>query len=154
MYRAGRHGSRTHRRHPYPGGSVRRSAIAAICLSVALSACATSGGTGNSAVSSASQSGESRSNAPRITAQEIADANLPTAYDLVERLRRPWLRRVGMGGDVVVYMDERKLEGGAAALRNMPATTVAELQYVANEEAVRRWGGDIKGAVIVVVVRR
>ena len=132
---------------------MRRSAIAAICLSVALSACATSGGTGNSAASSASQSGESRSNAPRITAQEIADAGLPTAYDLVERLRRPWLRRSGAGGDVVVYVDGRKL-GGADELRNMPATTVAELQYVANEEAVRRWGGDIKGAVIVVVVRR
>ena len=128
---------------------MRLSAVAIVCLSVVLSACASSGGAGSSATSSASSS-----NAPRITAQEIADANLPTAYDLVERLRRPWLRRVGMGGDVVVYMDERKLDGGVGALRDIPSATVAELQYISNGDAVRRWGGGIDGAVIVVVVRR
>ena len=127
---------------------MRLSAIAVICLSAALSACATSGGTGSSATSSAS-----RSNAPRITAQEIADANMPTAYDVVEKLRRQWLRRSGMGADVLVYQDEQQV-GGAGALRDMPATTVAELQFVAYEDAVRRWGAGIKGAVIVVIPRR
>ena len=80
-------------------------------------------------------------------------ADLPTAYDLVEKLRRPWLRRTGAGGEVVVYQDERPL-GDASKLRDIPATTVAELQYVDNVDAVRRWGGGITGAVIVVVIRR
>ena len=133
---------------------MRRSALVAICLTVVLSACATSGGTGGSATSA--NSSASRADAPRITAQEIAEANLPTAYDVVDRLRRPWLRRSGAGGEVVVYMDERNI-GGAAELRNIPATTVAELQYVTHEDAVRRWGGGmggIRGGVIVVIRRR
>jgi len=133
---------------------VRRSALVAICLTVVLSACATSGGTASATAAAAP--GDARTNAPRITAQEIAEANLPTAYDVVDRLRRPWLRRSGAGGEVVVYMDERNI-GGAAELRNIPATTVAELQYVTHEDAVRRWGGGmggIRGGVIVVIRRR
>jgi hypothetical protein len=130
---------------------VRRPAIAAICLSVALTACATSGGTSRSATTATSSA--SRVDSLRITAQEIAESGLPTAYDVVERLRRPWLRRSGMGGEVVVYMDERKL-GDASELRQLPAATVAELQYMSNADAVRRWGGGIDGAVIVIIPRR
>lgn len=132
---------------------MRRSALVAICLTVVLSACATSGGT---AGATAAAPGDARTNAPRITAQEIAEANLPTAFDVVDRLRRPWLRRSGAGAEVAVYMDERNI-GGAAALRDIPATTVAELQYVTHEDAVRRWGGGmggVRGAVIVVIPRR
>lgn len=128
---------------------MRRSAILAICLSGILAACATSGATGETTASSTA----SRADASRISGEEIAAAGVPMAYDVVERLRRPWLRRSGMGGEVVVYMDERPL-GDASKLRDIPATTVAELQYVDNADAVRRWGGGITGAVIVVVLRR
>ncbi|HEX3160878.1 MAG TPA: hypothetical protein VHQ45_20320, partial [Gemmatimonadaceae bacterium] len=67
----------------------------------------------------------------------------------------PWLRRSGAGGEVVVYQDERPLgDGKVGQLRDIPATTVTELQYVDNADAVRRWGGGITGAVIVVIPRR
>jgi hypothetical protein len=90
----------------------------------------------------------------RLSSDEITAAKLPTAYDLVDRLRRPWLRRDAMtGGDVVVYMDEQNL-GGAEKLRDIPAVDVAELQYLPNAEAVRHWGADIKGSVILVSRRR
>lgn len=92
--------------------------------------------------------------AATITAGEIEEANLPNAYELVNRLRRPWLRRDALtGGDVVVYMDEQNV-GGADKLRDIPSVDVAELQYLRNDEAVRRWGAAIKGSVIVVVRRR
>jgi hypothetical protein len=85
---------------------------------------------------------------------EIEEANLPTAYELVDRRRRAWLRRDAVtGGDVVVYMDEQK-QGGSEKLRDIPAVDVAELLYLPNDQAVRRWGADIKGSVIVVVRRR
>ena len=90
----------------------------------------------------------------KLTLAEIEEANLPTAYELVDRRRRPWLRRDAMtGGDVVVYMDEQK-QGGPEKLRDIPAVDVAELLYLPNDQAVRRWGADIKGSVIVVVRRR
>jgi hypothetical protein len=90
----------------------------------------------------------------RLTLDEITSANLPTAYDLVERLRRPWLRRDAVtGADVVVYMDERNI-GGAEALRDVPSGDVAELQYLPNADALKRWGGDVKGSIIVVSRRR
>ena len=127
------------------------AAIAAIFATTLPTACASSGSTGSSTANGTAAA--SRTDADRITGQEIAAAGVPTAFDVVERLRRPWLRRAGMGGEVVIYMDERRL-GGAEELRKMPAATVAELQYVANEDAVRRWGGGIDGAVIVVIPRR
>jgi hypothetical protein len=90
----------------------------------------------------------------RLTPAEIEQANLPTAYELVDRLRRPWLRRDAVtGGDVVVYMDEQNI-GGPEKLRDLPAVDVAELQYLPNDQAVRRWGAAIQGSVIVVLRRR
>lgn len=95
-----------------------------------------------------------KSDSNRLTSDEITAAKLPTAYDLVDRLRRPWLRRDALtGGDVVVYMDEQNL-GGAEKLRDIPSVDVAGLQYLPNQDAVKRWGADIKGSVIVVSRRR
>jgi hypothetical protein len=93
-------------------------------------------------------------NSNLITSDEIESAKLPTAYDLVDRLRRPWLRKDALTGeDVVVYKDEQNL-GGADKLRDIPSVDVAELQYLPNADAVKRWGADIKGSVIVVSRRR
>lgn len=90
----------------------------------------------------------------QLTSVEITAANLPTAYDLVDRLRRPWLRRDGMtGADVAVYQDDRNI-GGAEKLRDIPAVTVSAMQFVPNADAIRRYGNDVKGSVIVVVIRR
>jgi hypothetical protein len=132
---------------------VRRFSIV-IVLPFAL-ACASGSGKGASPQTTVT-SANGNSNAPdpsRLTKEQITAANLPTAYDLVERLRRPWLRRDAMTGeDVVVYMEERNI-GGATALRDIPSVDVAELDYLPNADAVKRWGADIKGSVILVVRR-
>jgi hypothetical protein len=94
------------------------------------------------------------SDAAHLTQEQITAANLPTAYDLVDRLRRPWLRRDAVtGGEVVVYMDERNI-GAATALRDVPSVDVAAMDYISNADATKRWGADIKGSVILVVRRR
>lgn len=124
---------------------MRRKLLSLLALP-ALLACATTG-TGNGSSSSSS-------NSPRLTQEEIVAADLPTAYDLVDRLRRPWLRRDAVtGGDVEVYMDNRKI-GGASALRDIPAVDVGSLEYLPNDEAIRRWGSQVTGSVIVVTRRR
>jgi hypothetical protein len=90
----------------------------------------------------------------QLTTAEITAANLPTAYDLVDRLRRPWLRHDPMtGGEVAVYQDNQNI-GDAGKLRDIPATTVRAMQWLSNTDAVRRYGNDVKGSVIVVIIRR
>ena len=122
---------------------MRRALLALVVLPAFVLACASTG-TGAS---------DPASNSPRLTREEIVAADLPTAYDLVDRLRRPWLRRDAMtGGEVEVYMDNRRI-GGAAALRQIPSVDVAELQYMPHDDAVRRWGSQVTGSVIVVTRR-
>ena len=124
---------------------MRRLVLSVLALPALLAACATTGTGGASSATSDS---------PRLTQEEIVAADLPTAYDLVDRLRRPWLRRDAVtGGDVEVYMDNRKI-GGAAALREIPSVDVGALEYLPNDEAIRRWGSQVTGSVIVVTRRR
>ena len=102
----------------------------------------------------ASKSKASKSDQSKLTSDEITAANLPTAYDLVERLRRAWLRKDALtGGDVSVYMDLQMI-GGAEKLRDIPSPDVAGMEYLPNSEAVRKWGSDVKGSVIVITRRR
>ena len=95
-----------------------------------------------------------KSDPNHLSADEITAANRPTTYDVVDHLRRAWLRKDMLTGEeVVVYMDEQKI-GGADKLRDIPTVDVAELQYLPNKDAVKRWGSDIKGGVIVVSRKR
>ena len=106
------------------------------------------------AASSGTKGTKTEADQSRVTGDEVTAANLPTAYDLVDRLRRPWLRRDAMtGADVVVYMDEQNI-GGADKLREIPSVTVGEMRYLPNGEAIRRWGSAIMGSVIVITRRR
>jgi hypothetical protein len=106
------------------------------------------------AVTKAKPSTPARADQSRLTTDEITAANLPTAYDLVERLRRPWLRKDALTGeDVAVYMDGH-IVGAAGALRDIPSGDVADMQYLPNPDAVRKWGSDIKGSVIQITRRR
>jgi hypothetical protein len=91
----------------------------------------------------------------RLTTDEIDASRLPNAYELVDRLRRPWLRKDALtGAPVALYMDEQNI-GGAEKLRDIPAADIAELQYLPNEQAVQRWGATaVQGSVIVVIRRR
>ena len=138
---------------------MRPSRLALVALAAALAACASTTTSGPGTASAPAAAGDAATTAAaadqsRLSTELIVQADLPTAYDLVERLRRPWLRRQGaMGGAVVVYMDEQNI-GGAEKLRDIPSVNVGELQYLTNDQAVRRWGNQLTGAVIVVVRRR
>ena len=90
----------------------------------------------------------------RLTSEEIAASKRPTVYDAVDRLRPAWLRKDMLTGeDVVISIDEQNV-GGGDKLRDIPSVDVAELQYLPHADAVRRWGSDIKGSVIIVSRRR
>lgn len=140
---------------------MRRSQLALVLapLSALILACATSPRAAPSndqspEASSGTDAGKSKTDQSRLTTAEITAADLPTAYDLVDRLRRAWLRRdAATGNEVVVYMDQQNI-GGATKLRDIPSVDVAELRYLPHDEAVRRWGSQVDGSVIVVTRRR
>jgi hypothetical protein len=122
--------------------------------SLALTACASASqspasGSSNSATGAATATPTS---ANRITADEVANAGVATAYDAVDRLHRNWFRDYTSGGtgEVVVYMNNQKVEGGKEALRQIPAGDVALLEYLKSADAVMRFGPDAKfGAIIL-----
>jgi hypothetical protein len=120
-------------------------------------ACATGAATAASAQSDSAppaKAASAKHDDNRITSDEIAAAKRPNAYELVDRLRPRWLRKDMLtGGDVVVYQDEQNL-GNSDKLRDIPSVDIAELQYLPNSEAIKRWGSEIKGSVIVVSRRR
>jgi hypothetical protein len=123
-------------------------------LGITLAACASTGTgttaavtTGNEAVADSSVPADSM----HLMAAEFANANLPTAYDLVEHFRRPWLRRDPLtGGPVTVYMEQQSL-GAADALRQVPTADVASFEFLPHDKATLRYGSTIAGSVIVVM---
>lgn len=133
-------------------------AIPTVVTVAALGACASTRG-GSAAARSpepspAGSASVAKSDPSRLTSDDIAAANLPNAYELVNRLRRPWLRRDAVtGAEVAVYMDDQRI-GGAEKLRDIPTVQVGELRFLPNLEAVRRWGSEVTGSVILVVRRR
>lgn len=86
-----------------------------------------------------------------LTSVEIQKANVPTAYEAVDRLRRKWFRDMTGQGDVVVYMNNQKLNDGTKEqLRQIPAQDIASLEYLKGSDAVMRFGQDAKGGAIIV----
>lgn len=131
---------------------MRRSLFIFPMLCAFLMACASGGAKTSSA--SGTSSGKSSSDSPTLSSTDISAADLPTAYDLVDKLRRPWLRSdPASGADVSVYMDNQKL-GGTSALRDIPSAEVSEMQFVRSSDAVARYGEDAKGGAIVIVRKR
>jgi len=125
----------------------------ALLLTLLTGGCA-SAGSGGAATSQLPTTTAAKADQNRITQAEIQAAGLPNAYELVSRLRRPWLRRdPRTGAEVTVYMDEQNI-GGAEKLKEIPAVEVSELHFVSNDDAIQRWGPSVKGSVIVVVRRR
>jgi len=124
---------------------VLRSTLLTLFTAAALAGCA-SASTPAAAGAPVSASAETSV----ITQAEIVEADLPTAYELVDRLRRPWLRRDAATGSAgAVNMDNRFL-GGAEKLRDIPAVEVGTMTLVRRDDAVRRWGSEVKGNVIFI----
>jgi hypothetical protein len=122
---------------------------AAFVLVISLGACA-------SASQAGAGSGATASTSPnRITAAEIAKADVATAYDAVYQLHRTWFKDMSAGasGDVFIYVDNRAMDEGKDALRQIPAPQVATIDYLKAADAVLRFGPRASGGAIIVTRR-
>jgi hypothetical protein len=127
---------------------MRRTNLVLLALSFTLAACASAAKSPSTGASNASSS--------RITSDEIAAANVATAYDAVYSLHRPWFRDMSAGasGDVFIYVDNRAVEEGKDALRQIPAAEVVTIDYLKSADAVLRFGPRAKGGAIIVTRSR
>ena len=126
---------------------MRSNKLVILALSIALTACASAGQAGSA--------GSTDANATHITADEIAKADVPTAYDAVYQLHRTWFRDMSAGasGEVFVYVDNRAVDAGQGKdeLRKIPAGEVARIDYLKASDAVLRFGPRATGGAIIVV---
>ena len=93
-----------------------------------------------------------------ITAAEMAAANLPTAFDVVERLRPHFLRPRGpttLVSDtrLVIYQDNLNL-GGVDMLRQIRAAELQEIRFLSASDATTRFGTGHPGGAIIVTTRK
>ncbi len=103
-----------------------------------------------SAPAPAAPANPARPNPDLLTAEEIAAARVATAYEAVDRLRRPWFKDRLSGKPVSVYSDDNQDLNGAEGLRQVPGGDIAELRHLSGQEATRRWPAAVGGAIIVV----
>ena len=119
------------------------------CLGLCLSAVVAYGSSGCTVAINSSPAGD------EITAVEIQQANVATAYEAVDRLRHAWF---GDPYDVAyrevkVYADPNVELGAKDALRDILANDVVEIRYLTAAQAMARFGPDACGGAIVVVRR-
>ena len=121
------------------------SHLARTAALIVATACASAGGT----------TGGTARNASEITAAQIAEAKVTTAYDAVDRLARRWFRDMSTGasGTVAVYLDPNQLLGGPETLRDIPAGDVVRIRYLNSADATPRYGAAASGGAIIVTRR-
>lgn len=123
---------------------MRRSrSCVAMSVAVLLTACAGSGTVDGGPV-------PQRRNV--IARQQIAETNLTSVWDVIQRLRGRWLR-AARGATVLpaVYVG-RQYWGELDTLRRMSASTVDEIRYLTAREA-RNQGWNSDGGVIQIIRR-
>lgn len=131
-----------------------RAAGALLCLAIlALGACASGGGQG--------ETSPRRSSRSPITREEIGDRSGLDLYELVRQLRPNWLQIRGQatpsGGvrRVQVAIDGTlQTMGAAEALRTLRGSQIQEIRYLSGQDATTRFGLDVEGGVIVVTTDR
>ncbi len=102
----------------------------------------------------ASGTSGTRRDSSLITEQEIAAANVTTAYDAIERLRPLYLHSHGQTSIntrgtqyASVYVDGQRY-GDLSSLRNLLANQVREIRYYKGPEAGARFGLEYIGFFI------
>lgn len=136
-----------------------RSTVLCILVLIVLAPACASGGT---AVTPETDRGaptvgasKRRSSRSVLTAEEIATAQVSTAYEAVERLRPEFLRTHGtmstqeMTTPIVVYLDNVRA-GTVDALRRIEARDVEAIRYVNSKDATTRYGTGHGGGVLEV----
>jgi hypothetical protein len=125
---------------------MRIARTAALFLSVFVAACASGGGAAGGETEAVS------SDRNVITAAELANYATLTGYEVVQRIRRPWLQNRG-GTTVKVFVGGNE-RGGASTLREYQADMIAEMRFVEPNEAMRQFGPDYGAGIIQVTLRR
>jgi hypothetical protein len=95
-----------------------------------------------------------------ILAEEIVQVENATALDVVQRLRPHFLQRRGPTSITqqdntypVIYIDGLR-RGDVNELRQIPASTIARIEYISASDATTRWGTGHTAGVIAVSTRR
>jgi len=94
-----------------------------------------------------------------ITTEEIQAAQAATAYDVIAKLRGNFLRSRGQNSvllkqpkEPTVYLDEVEY-GTVASLRQIPASTIAEIRFIEGNDAMRKYGSNHVSGVIQIYTR-
>lgn len=92
-----------------------------------------------------------------ITADEILATHLPTAFEVIERLRPQFLRTRGPTSAlrdtrIIVFQDNLNL-GGVEMLRQIRAADVREIRFLNSSDATTRFGSGFPAGVISVTSR-
>ncbi len=111
-----------------------------------------------SACASSGQPGQSRPRHSRnlITAEELSELSVSTAYEAVRRLRPAWLRARGRSGLPVVYRNNNRWGGDPRSLEDIRIDVITEMRFLSAGDATTRYGTGFTGftgGVILVVTR-
>lgn len=108
-----------------------------------------------SACASSGQPGQSR---PRrssnlITADELSELSVSSAYEAVQRLRPAWLQARGRSGLPVVYRNNTRWGDNPTSLESIRIDAIREMRFLSASDATTRYGTGFTGGVILVVTR-
>ena len=121
-----------------------RSLFGTLSLVLALSACASAGGSGTRPAGSTPD---------RIVQEELATVSDLDAYDAVQRLRPSWLRTRANTPPPVLYINGSRYGNDLSGLRSLQARAIQQLERVSAQDATTRYGtGHLGGAVLVTMV--
>jgi len=128
--------------YSFQGDAVMRRAVVFAVSAVALAACA------------GQSSSSPRPNPSLITRDEVVEAGISDAFQLVQKLRPAWLQKRGstsftQEGDVRVYLDGTHV-GDREALRGIMTIDIESIEYLDAGRATFRFGaGNEHGAILV-----
>ena len=128
------------------GDNMRRTRFLSLLAVVILgSACASSGPPDQS---------RPRRNRNLITADELSELSVATAYDAVRRLRPAWLQARGRSGLPVVFRNDARWGSDPSSLESIRINGVSEIRFLNARDATTRYGTGFTGGVILVVTGR
>lgn len=128
-------------------------------ISLTAAACAAGTSTGATAGTGSAAAVSRKPNL--ITREEIAvaQAENPSAYDIIVKLRPNYLKNrgvtspgTGSSDSPVVYLDNVRF-GGLDTLRDITSKSLISIQYLSGTDATTRFGMDHGGGAIMVYTR-
>ncbi|MGH7517453.1 MAG: hypothetical protein ACREOC_08285 [Gemmatimonadales bacterium] len=130
-------------------------------------------------VSGEAQSKKVKKDRKVVTAEEVSEANVNTAYEAVQKLRSDWLRqgqrqmtvygRTGRAGEtsvqdaagtlnesspvkLAVFVDGTEL-GGPEELHRIPSNRIEEMRFLSGSDAQQQYGSRYGGGLIQIKLK-